>query len=106
MSDLCSISRKALMLLPLSTLLILSAPVAQANSIAFTTGPTVLGGFEVNFVAQFQFDTTNHKITITLLNYESDPYNVTQALGSIRFNLTGAGSTPTPTLNSFAGSLF
>src|SRR2546421_5895282 len=106
MRNLSSISRNLSMLLAMATLWALSAPIARANSIAFTTGPTVLGTVEVNFVAQFQFDTTNHTITIMLLNYESNPHDVTQALGSIRFNLTGAGSAPTPTLNSFAGSLF
>jgi hypothetical protein len=106
MGNLSRILRSAPILLAIAMLLTLSAPVAQANSVLFYVGPTMLGGFEVHASAQFDFDPTNHKITISLLNLETNPSNVTQALGSIRFTLTGAGAAPAPTIFSVQANTF
>ena len=66
----------------------------------------MVGGVEEHAEAWFAFDPTNHRITITLLNLESNPSGITQVLGSIRFTLTGAGAAPAPTISSFQGNTF
>src|SRR5260370_13112681 len=81
-------SRALLMLLALALLLIAGVPTPHANTMRFATGPTMLGGVQVDVEARFTFDPTNHQIMITLLNFHDDPSSITQVLGSLRFTLT------------------
>src|SRR5438045_1418021 len=106
MSNLSRILRDSSMLVAIAALLTLSAPIARANSVLFYIGPTMLGGLEVHAEAEFDFDASNHKITITLLNLEKDPSSITQVLGSVKFTLTGAGSAPAPTISSVQANTF
>jgi len=78
-----------------SALVLSAASPLRANSISFATGPQLLSGWAENASAEFEINNTTHSITVCLLNLEFDPANVNQAIGSLRFTLTGAG-TPTP----------
>src|SRR4051794_9095691 len=70
-------------------------PSSYANTVVFTTGIQMLAGNAENASAAFDIDDGTQSITIHLLNLQLDPSNVNQAIGSLRFTLTGAG-TPTP----------
>jgi hypothetical protein len=47
------------------------------------------------FKATFDFNPTAQTLTIYLLNLESDPTDISQTLGSLRFDITNAGNAPT-----------
>ena len=72
------------------------APAVRANTVVFATGTQMLGGYAENAQATFDINNTTHTITVHLLNLELNPTDVDQAIGSLRFTLTGAGN-PTPT---------
>ena len=55
----------------------------------------MLGGYAENASATFDINNTTHTITVHLLNLQFNPTDVDQAIGSLRFTMTGAG-TPTP----------
>ena len=55
----------------------------------------MLGGYAENASATFDINNTTHTITVHLLNLQFNPTDVNQAIGSLRFTMTGAG-TPTP----------
>ncbi len=61
----------------------------------FATGTQMLGGYAENAKATFDINNTTHTITVHLLNLQLNPSDVDQAIGSLRFTLTGAG-TPSP----------
>ncbi len=67
----------------------------SASTIIFATGPQQVGGREINIKATFDFDYNAQTVTISLLNLESNPTDIAQALSSVRFNITGATATPT-----------
>jgi hypothetical protein len=67
----------------------------SASTIIFATGPQQVGGYEVNVKATFDFDYTAQTVTISLLNLESNPTDIAQTLGSVRFDIAGASGTPT-----------
>src|ERR1051325_5752377 len=80
---------------------------ATAGSILYTSGPRSVGGVTVNVSAQFDFDPTNHKITLTLLNLQNNPTSLEQLIGGVKFTVTGAGaSLSTPTISSSAIGTF
>jgi hypothetical protein len=99
-------SRLSPVLLSLAALVTMCAPHARANAVLFTAGPTTLGSNEISASARFEFNPTSHTIAIYLLNLEANPSDITQVLGSIRFTLTGAGASPTPTISSVEGNTF
>ena len=74
---------------------VLWASHAQANTIIFASGVQHLTS-DINVKAQFDIDTSAQTITIHLLNLQPNPAGITSVLGSLRFDITGAGSTPTP----------
>jgi hypothetical protein len=74
--------------------LVFPAP-AQASTIIFATGVQHLTS-DINVRAQFDIDNTAQTVTIHLLNLQVNPAGITSVLGSVRFNITGAGTTPTP----------
>ena len=82
---------------PLAFVLLLVglATTGRANTVVFATGTQLLGGYAENASATFDINNTTHTITVHLLNLQFDPTNVDQAIGSLRFTMTGAG-TPTP----------
>jgi hypothetical protein len=78
------------------------APAAHANTVVFATGTQLLGGYAENAQATFDINNTTHTITVHLLNLQLNPTDVDQAIGSLRFTLTGAGN-PTPTSTTPTG---
>jgi hypothetical protein len=66
-----------------------------ASTIIFATGLQQVGLYEINVKATFDFDYSAQTVTISLLNLELNPTDIAQALGSVRFNITGASATPT-----------
>ena len=52
----------------------------------------MLGGYAENAQATFDINNTTHTITVHLLNLQLNPTDVDQAIGSLRFTLTGAGT--------------
>jgi hypothetical protein len=93
-------------LFAIGALLTAGATDAHANTVVFATGPTRLGDRSINVSAQFELDPSNHHVTITLLNFQTDPVDVTQLLGSVRFTLSGAGATPIPLISQVGASTF
>jgi hypothetical protein len=81
--------------LPLLFATFISSSAARANTIVFATGVQHLTS-EISAEAQFDIDTTAQTVTIHLLNLENNPSGITSVLGSLRFNITGAGATPAP----------
>jgi hypothetical protein len=79
---------------------------SQASVMVFSTGATTLGGSPINASAEFDFDPTNHRITIYLLNLQQNPADITSVLGSIRFTVSGAGANPTGTVQSSSFATF
>ena len=75
--------------------LIALAPALRANTVVFATGTQMLGGYAENAQATFDINNTTHTITVHLLNLQLNPTDVDQAIGSLRFTLTGAGN-PAP----------
>jgi hypothetical protein len=71
------------------------APAGHANTIVFATGTQMLAGYAENAQATFDINNTTHTITVHLLNLQLNPSDVDQAIGSLRFTMTGAG-TPSP----------
>jgi hypothetical protein len=71
------------------------ASAGRANTVVFATGTQLLGGYAENAQATFDINNTTHTITVHLLNLEFNPSDVDQAIGSLRFTMTGAG-TPIP----------
>ena len=101
MCRLPSTGRGVVQRLSLLFLAFLCSPTAARSSmIIFATGPQQVGGREINIKATFDFDFTAHTVTIYLLNLESNPTDLAQTLGSIRFDVTNAGTTPTPAYQS------
>lgn len=84
------------------------APIARANSIIFASGVQRIGSdnAEINVRAQFDIDNTAKTVTIYLLNLEADPAAITSVLGSLRFDLSGAGTSPAPTIANYGFSTF
>jgi len=82
------------------------APAGNASTIAFATNPQLVAGREINVKATFDFDFTAQTVTIYLLNLESNPVDIAQGLGSLRFDLTNAGTTPTLAYRSSSIGLF
>jgi hypothetical protein len=78
-----------------AVLLDVLAPASQANTVVFATGPQMLAGYAENAKATFDINNTTHTITVHLLNLQLNPSDVDQAIGSLRFTMTGAG-TPNP----------
>ena len=78
-----------------AVLLDMSAPAGQANTVVFATGPQMLAGYAENAQATFDINNTTHTITVHLLNLQLNPSDADQAIGSLRFTMTGAG-TPMP----------
>ena len=78
------------------------APALRANTVVFATGTQLLGGYAENAQATFDINNTTHTITVHLLNLQLNPTDVDQAIGSLRFTLTGAGN-PTPTSTTPTG---
>ncbi len=70
-------------------------PAAGASTVIFATHPQQVAGREINVKATFDFDFTARTVTIYLLNLEANPTDISQALGSLRFDLVNAGATPT-----------
>ena len=90
-----------------AALLTAAASDASAASITYVSGPTTVGGVTVNVSAQFDFDPTNHKITLTLLNLQLNPSSLDQLIAGVKFVVTGAGtSLSTPTMASSGISTF
>ena len=85
-----------------TVVLIALAPVLRANTVVFATGTQLLGGYAENAQATFDINNTTHTITVHLLNLQLNPTDVDQAIGSLRFTLTGAGN-PTPTSTTPTG---
>jgi hypothetical protein len=75
--------------------LIILAPPSRANTVVFATGTQMLAGYAENAKATFDINNTTHTITVHLLNLQLNPSDADQAIGSLRFTLTGAG-TPIP----------
>jgi hypothetical protein len=73
------------------------APAGHANTVVFATGPQMLAVYAEHAQATFDINNTTHTITVHLLNLQINPSDVDQAIGSLRFTLTGAG---TPVRNS------
>jgi hypothetical protein len=71
------------------------APAGHANTVVFATGTQMLAGYAENGQATFDINNTTHTITVHLLNLQLNPSDVDQAIGSLRFTITGAG-TPSP----------
>jgi hypothetical protein len=69
-------------------------PALPASTIIFATGPQTVGGREINATAAFDFNFTAQTVTISLLNLELNPTDISQTLGSLRFDLAGAGANP------------
>jgi len=78
------------------------APAGRANIVEFATGAQTPGGVAVN--ASATFDINTNSITVTLLNLTLNPTDVNQAIGSLRFTITGA--VPTNTIASNADTTF
>ncbi len=78
------------------------APALRANTVVFATGTQLLAGYAENAQATFDINNTTHTITVHLLNLQLNPTDVDQAIGSLRFTLTGAGN-PTPTSTTPTG---
>jgi hypothetical protein len=76
-------------------LLLAATITGRANTVVFATGAQMLGGYAENASATFDINNTTHTITVHLLNLQLNPTDVDQAIGSLRFTMTGAG-TPTP----------
>jgi hypothetical protein len=85
-----------------AVVLLALAPVLRANTVVFATGTQLLGGYAENAQATFDINNTTHTITVHLLNLQLNPTDVDQAIGSLRFTLTGAGN-PTPTSTTPTG---
>ncbi len=83
-------------------LLVGCVPAVRANTVVFATGAQLLGGYAENAQATFDINNTTHTITVHLLNLQLNPTDVDQAIGSLRFTLTGAGN-PTPTSTTPTG---
>lgn len=82
-----------------ATVVIGLAPVGRANTVVFATGAQTPNGVAVN--ASATFDINTNSITVHLLNL-IDPTlftDVNQAIGSLRFTITG-GVPTTPTIGS------
>jgi hypothetical protein len=71
------------------------ALAGHANTVVFATGPQMLAGYAENAQAAFDINNTTHSITVHLLNLQLNPSDADQAIGSLRFTITGAG-TPIP----------
>jgi hypothetical protein len=84
------------------------APTARANSIIFASGIQHIGSdnAEINVRAQFDIDSTSKTVTLYLLNLEADPAAITSVLGSLRFDISGAGTSPAPTIANYGFSTF
>jgi hypothetical protein len=76
-------------------LLLAAMTTGRANTVVFATGAQMLGGYAENATATFDINNTTHTITVHLLNLQLNPTDADQAIGSLRFTMTGAG-TPTP----------
>ena len=72
-----------------------AGPAGRANTVVFATGAQMLGRLRGKRQATFDINNTTHTITVHLLNLQLNPSDVDQAIGSLRFTMTGAG-TPTP----------
>ncbi len=70
-------------------------PTLHASTIIFATGPRQVGGREINVTASFDFNFTAQTVTISLLNLEANPTDISQTLGSLRFNIANADPTLT-----------
>src|ERR1035437_675336 len=86
-----------------ATVVIGLAPAGRANIVEFATGAQTPGGVAVN--ASATFDINTNSITVTLLNLTLDPTDVNQAIGSLRFTITGTTGPPT-TIASNSGTTF
>jgi hypothetical protein len=76
------------------------APGSRANSIVFATGPRTLtvGTNTFSENASATFDIGINTITVHLLNLQLNPTDVDQAIGSLRFTISGGGTiTPNAT---------
>jgi hypothetical protein len=69
---------------------LLGAPTLRASTIIFATGPQQVGGREINVTAIFDFNYSAQTVTISLLNLEANPTDISQTLGSLRFNIANA----------------
>jgi hypothetical protein len=84
------------------------APAGRATTIVtFATGAQTVGGLVEN--ASATFDINTNSITVHLLNLSVNPSSVNQAIGSLRFTITGAtGAALNPVFptNSFSDTIF
>jgi len=87
-----------------ATVVIGLAPAGRANTVVFATGAQTLGGLPVN--ASATFDINASSITVHLLNLSLNPTDVNQAIGSLRFTITGATAPLTPTIASNSDTTF
>jgi hypothetical protein len=63
------------------------APAGRASTVVFATGAQSVNGYLEN--ASATFDINTNSITVHLLNLGLNPASVNQAMGSIRFTITG-----------------
>ena len=76
------------------------APASRGATVQFATGVRTVGGYQENVSATF--DISAHAITVHLLNLELNPTDVDQALGSVRFTVSGV-TNPTPSSSTPTG---
>lgn len=82
-------------------------PAGHANTVVFATGPQMLAGYAENAQATFDINNTTHTIAIHLLNLQINPSDVDQAIGSLRFTMSGAGTPiPNATLTGISDTRF
>jgi hypothetical protein len=89
-----------------ATVVIGLAPAGRANTVVFATGAQTPKGVAVD--ASATFDINTNSITVTLLNL-IDPLqlkDVNQAIGSLRFTITGTTGPLTPTMGTNSGTTF
>src|ERR1035437_8709737 len=78
------------------------APAGRASTVVFATGAQSVNGYLEN--ASATFDINTNSITVHLLNLSVNPSSVNQAMGSIRFTITGGATLAFPAMGTHPAS--
>jgi hypothetical protein len=77
-------------------------PAAQASTIVFAYN----NSSTIDVKAQFDVDNAAKTVSIYLLNLQNNPTSILSVLGSVRFNVIGAGINPDPIITGSSFSTF
>ena len=85
-----------------ATVVIGLAPAGRASTVVFATGAQSVNGYLEN--ASATFDINTNSITVHLLNLSVNPSSVNQAIGSLRFTITGGATLAFPAMGTHPAS--